>query len=128
MSSLDPDDASQLLLLDVGQIKLPPKDTEIEFSSVAEPIDVLRLVSSILQVGDALNLQFRPNRFGTHVLNISIEDPEMGIIAGRSVVIEVSRDLRYYAKTVGAKAVGYAGAALSFIGIGMGSLFSLIQL
>ncbi len=128
MSSLDPDDASQMLLLDVGQIKLPPQDSELKFSSTTEPIDVLRLVSSILQVGDALNLQFRSNRFGTHVLNISIEDPDRGIISGRSVVIEVSRDLRYYAKTVGAKAVGYAGAALSFIGIGIGSLFSLIKL
>lgn len=125
MSSLDPDDASQLLLLDVGEIELPPKDVSLEFSSSTKPFDVLRLVSSILQVGDVLNLQFRPNRSGTHVLNISIDDPEDGIIMGRSVVIEVRRDLRYFAKTVGAKVLGYAGAAVSFIGISMGSLVGL---
>ncbi len=128
MSSLDPDDASQILLLDIGKLELPPKDTIIEFSSSTEPIDVLRLVSSILQVGDVLNLQFRPNRSGTHVLNISINDPDRGIIAGKSVVIEVRRDLRYFAKTVGAKVLGYAGAAISFIGIGMGSLVGLFGL
>lgn len=125
MSSLDPDDASQMLLLDTGELELPPQGTTLKFSSSTEPIDILRLVSSIFQVGDVLNLQFRPNRSGTHVLNISIEDPDRGIITGRSVVIDVSRDLRYFAKTVGAKVLGYAGAAISFIGIGMGSLVSL---
>ncbi|MHA2244474.1 MAG: hypothetical protein ACXADY_05855 [Candidatus Hodarchaeales archaeon] len=125
MSSLDPDDASQLLLLDIGKLELPPEDTTIEFSSSTQPIDILRLVSSILQVGDILNLQFRPNRTGTHVLNISINDPDRGILTGKSVVIEVRRDLRYFAKTVGAKVLGYAGAAISFIGIGMGSLVGL---
>ncbi len=125
MSSLDPDDASQMLLLDTGELELPTQDIPLEFSSSTEPIDVLRLVSSILQVGDVLNLQFRPNRSGTHVLNISIDDPDRGIITGRSVVIEVRRDLRYFAKTVGAKILGYAGAAISFIGIGMGSLVGL---
>jgi hypothetical protein len=126
MSSLDPDDASQILLLDIGDLELPPKDAHLEFSSSTEQFDVLRLVSSILQVGDVLNMQFRPNRSGTHVLNISIDDPESGIITGRSVVIEVSRDLRYFIRTVGAKVLGYAGAALSFIGISMGSLMRLI--
>ena len=87
-------------------------------------MDVLRLVSSILQVGDAVNLQFRPNRFGTHVLNISVEDQE-GIISGRSIVISVQRDLKFYVKTMGAKALGYVGAALSFIGIGLGALFGI---
>ena len=128
MSSLDPDDASQILLLDIGNLELPPKDTILDFSSSTEPIDVLRLVSSILQVGDVLNLQFRPNRSGTHVLNISINDPDRGIITGKSVVIEVRRDLRYFLKTVGAKVLGYAGAAISFIGIGMGSLVGLFGL
>ena len=125
MTSLDPDDASQMLLLDIGKLELPPKDTIIEFSSSTKPIDILRLVSSILQVGDILNLQFRPNRSGTHVLNISINDPDRGIITGKSVVIEVRRDLRYFAKTVGAKVLGYAGAAISFIGIGLGSLVGI---
>ena len=125
MSSLDPDDASQMITLDIGALDLPPKDILLEFSSSTEPFDVLRLVSSILQVGDVLSMQFRPNRSGTHVLNISIDDPESGIITGRSVVIEVSRDLRYFAKTVGAKVLGYVGAAISFIGISMGSLVGL---
>ena len=125
MSSLDPDDASQMLLLDIGELELPPKDIILKFSSSTEPIDVLRIVSSILQVGDVLNLQFRPNRSGTHVLNISIDDPEIGIITGRSVVIDVSRDLRYFLKTVGGKVLGYAGAAVSLIGISMGSLVGL---
>ncbi|MFX0014871.1 MAG: hypothetical protein ACFFB2_00275 [Promethearchaeota archaeon] len=128
MSSLDPDDASQILLLDVSDLVLPSNGTILEFSSSTEPIDVLRLVSTILQIGDTLNLQFRPNRFGTHVLNISVGDPERGIITGRSVVIEVHRDLRYYAKTVGAKALGYIGAAVSLIGISMGSLVGLLQM
>ncbi len=125
MSSLDPDDASQTLLLDEGRISLPPEGSVLEFSSTTVPIDILRLVSDILQVGDAINLQFRPNRFGTHVLNISVDESDRGIIIGRSVVIEVHRDIAYYAKSVGAKALGYAGAALSFIGIGMGSLVGL---
>lgn len=128
MSSLDPDDASQMLLLDVGELTLPPKGTTLDFSSTTEPIDLLRLVSAILQVGDTINLQFRPNRFGTHVLNISIEDPDKGIITGRSVVVEVHRDLTYYAKTVGAKALGYVGVAVSLIGISMGSLVGLLQM
>ncbi len=126
MSSLDPDDASQTLLLDQSNIVFPSNDTVLEFSSSKSPVDVLKLVSAILQVGDALNLQFRPNRFGTHVLNISVADPENGIISGRSVVVDVSRDIRYYMKTVGAKALGYAGAAISFIGIGLGSLIGLL--
>ncbi|MFX1282657.1 MAG: hypothetical protein ACFFB5_03345 [Promethearchaeota archaeon] len=125
MSSLDPDDASQILLLDEGKIYLPPEGSVLEFSSTTALIDTLRLVSDILQVGDAINLQFRPNRNGTHVLNIFVEDPERGIITGRSVVVEVHRDLRFYAKTLGAKALGYIGAAVSLIGISMGSLVSL---
>ena len=123
MSSLDPDDASQTLLLDSSSIKLPEVEQSLNISSSTESMDVLRLVSSILQVGDAMNLQFRPNRFGTHVLNISVEDEE-GIISGRSIVVSVQRDLMFYAKTMGAKALGYAGAAISFIGIGLGALFS----
>ena len=125
MSSLDPDDASQILLLDIGALDIPTKDTLLEFSSSTQEFDVLRLVSSILQVGDVLSMQFRPNRSGTHVINISIDDPESGIITGKSVVIEVSRDLRYFVKTVGAKVLGYVGAAISFIGISMGSLVGL---
>ncbi|MHA2299301.1 MAG: hypothetical protein ACXAEU_21675 [Candidatus Hodarchaeales archaeon] len=128
MTSLDPDNASQMLLLDEGNLTLPQKGSVLKFSSTTEPVDVLRLVSAILQIGDTLSLQFRPNRFGTHVLNISVEDPERGIITGRSVVVEVKRDLRYYAKTVGAKALGYAGAAVSLIGISMGSIISLLQI
>jgi hypothetical protein len=126
MSSLDPDDASQKMLLDSSNINLPSEDVTLEFSSSKSPVDMLTLVSAILQVGDAINLQFRPNRFGTHVLNISVADPENGIISGRSVVVEVQRDLSYYLKTVGAKALGYAGAAVSFIGIGLGSLVGIL--
>lgn len=77
-------------------------------------------------MGDAINLQFRPNRTGTHVLNISVEDDE-GIIQGRSIVISVQRDLMFYLKTMGAKALGYAGAAVSFIGIGLGSFAGLLR-
>jgi hypothetical protein len=126
MGGLDPDDASQTLLLDPSTIKLPVTDQKLKFSSSSNPVDLLRLVSSILQVGDAINLQFRPNRTGTHVLNISVEDKE-GIIAGRSIVISVQRDLKFYVKTVGAKALGYAGAAVSFIGIGLGSFAGLLR-
>ncbi len=127
MSSLDPDDASQVILLDRCKLILPSDDTNLEFSSSKSPVDMLKVVSAILQVGDALNLQFRPNRFGTHVLNISVADSEKGIISGRSVVIGVHRDLSYYVKTLGAKALGYIGAAVSFIGIGLGSLVGLLQ-
>jgi hypothetical protein len=126
MGGLDPDDASQSLLLDPSNIKLPVTDQKLKFSSSSNPIDLLRLVSSILQVGDAINLQFRPNRTGTHVLNISVEDNE-GIIEGRSIVISVQRDLKFYLKTLGAKALGYAGAAISFIGIGLGSFAGLLR-
>jgi len=125
MGGLDPDDASQTLLLDSSKISLPTTDQKLKFSSSSDPIDVLRLVSAILQVGDAINLQFRPNRTGTHVLNVLLEDND-GIIAGRSIVISVQRDLIFYAKTMGAKALGYAGAAISFIGIGLGSFAGLM--
>ncbi|MHA1513838.1 MAG: hypothetical protein ACTSRJ_07265 [Candidatus Hodarchaeales archaeon] len=125
MGGLDPDDASQSLSLDSSNIKLPSTDQKLNFSSSNDPIDVLRLVSAILQVGDAINLQFRPNRTGTHVLNISVEDND-GIIAGRSIVISVQRDIMFYLKTMGAKALGYVGAAVSFIGIGLGSLSGLL--
>jgi hypothetical protein len=121
MSSLDPDDVSQTILLDSSSIKLPAPGKKLMISSSTESMDVLRLVSSILQIGDAMNLQFRANRFGTHVLNISVGD-ENGIISGRSVVVSVYRDPMYYIKTMGAKALGYVGAALSFIGIGLGAL------
>ncbi|MHA1993137.1 MAG: hypothetical protein ACW97Z_01185 [Candidatus Hodarchaeales archaeon] len=124
MSSLDPDDASQTLLLDSNSIKLPEVGQRLHLSSSTESIDVLRLVSSILQVGDTMNLQFRPNRFGTHVLNISVED-ERGIISGRSIVVSVYRDPTFYIKTMGAKALGYVGAAISFIGIGLGALIGI---
>jgi hypothetical protein len=126
MDGVDPYDASQSLLLDSNNIKIPTTDQKLKFSSTNDPIDVLRLVSSILQVGDAINLQFRPNRTGTHVLNISVDD-EDGIIAGRSIVISVQRDLIFYAKSMGAKVLGYAGAAVSFIGIGLGSFAGLIN-
>ncbi len=121
MSSLDPDDASQTILLDSGSIKLPEEGEKLSISSSTESMDVLRLVTSILQIGDALNLQFRPNRFGTHVLNISVED-EQGMISGRSIVVSVYRDPMFYIKTMGAKALGYIGAAVSFIGIGLGAI------
>lgn len=124
MTSLDPDDASQKILLDPSNIKLPENIDTLEISASTEQYDVLRIVSAILQVGDAINLQFRPNRFGTHVLNVSIEDEE-GVIAGRSIVVSVQRDLMFYLKTVGAKALGYVGAAISFIGIGLGSFITL---
>ena len=124
MSSLDPDDASQTILLDSSSIKLPEEGEKMLISSSTASIDVLRLVSSLLQIGDAMNLQFRPNRFGTHVLNISVED-EQGIISGRSIVVSVYRDPMFYMKTMGAKALGYVGAALSFIGIGLGALIGI---
>lgn len=126
MSSLDPDDASQSLKLDVGKLMIPPKEIHLDFSSSIEPVDVLRLVSGILQIGDAMTLQFRPNRFGTHVLNISIDEAEQGIIAGSSIVLNVHRDLNYYVRTLGAKIVGYVGAVISFIGIGLGSLTGIL--
>lgn len=122
MSSLDPDDASQDLLLDEGTLTIPPVDTHLEFSSSTEPHDVLRLVSGILQVGDAISLQFRPNRHGTHVVNIVLSTDAEGILSGKSVVITVQRDLVHYFKVLGAKMIGYAGAALSFIGISWGGI------
>jgi hypothetical protein len=125
MSSLDPDDASQDLLLDEGSLIIPPAGTHLKFSSTAEPLDALRLVSGILQVGDAISLQFRPNRHGTHVVNVVLSTESEGILSGKSVVITVHRDLVHYFKVLGAKMIGYAGAALSFIGIGLGSLSSL---
>ncbi len=127
MSSLDPDDTSQTLLLDPNEIILPPLDQNLKFSSSKDTFDILTLVSAILQVGDTLNLQFRPNRFGTHVLNVSLEDDIQGVISGRSVVVSVYRDPKYYAKTVGAKLLGYVGAAVSFIGIGLGSFVGLLS-
>ncbi|MHA2053895.1 MAG: hypothetical protein ACW99F_09875 [Candidatus Hodarchaeales archaeon] len=128
MSGLDPDDASQTLMLDSNKISVPPSGQKLKFSSSEESYDVLRLVSAILQVGDTLNLQFRPNRFGTHVLNLSLEDEIQGAISGRSVVVSVVRDPKYYAKTVGAKLLSYLGVAISFIGIGLGSVVGLFGL
>jgi hypothetical protein len=124
MSSLDPDDASQTILLDSSSIRLPEEGEKLLISSSTASVDVLRLVSSILQIGDSMNLQFRPNRFGTHVLNISVED-EQGIISGRSIVVSVYRDPMYYVKTMGAKVLGYVGAAVSFIGIGLGAIIGI---
>ena len=124
MSSLDPDDASQTLLLDSNSMRLPEVGQKLKISSSTESMDVLRLVSSILQIGDAMNLQFRANRFGTHALNLAIED-ERGIISGRSIIVSVYRDPMFYVKTMGAKALGYIGAALSFIGIGLGAIMGI---
>ncbi|MFW9854206.1 MAG: hypothetical protein ACFFFG_04070 [Candidatus Thorarchaeota archaeon] len=127
MSSLDPDDASQTLLLDEGTLEIPSTDTHLEFTSTTEPVDVLGLVSGILQVGDAISLQFRPNRHGTHVVNVAMSTETEGILSGKSVVITVHRDLVHYFKVLGAKLIGYVGAALSFIGISLGSLSSIFS-
>lgn len=124
MSSLDPDDPSQVITLDKSELKLP-ENSVIKFHN-SESVDVLNLVSAIMQIGDTISFQFRPNRNGTHIMNLSISNDEKGLIDGRSMVIDVKRDIKYYAKTMGAKVLSYVGAALSFIGISMGSLMTII--
>lgn len=87
--------------------------------------DVLGELSDILQVGDAVQLQFRPNRFGTHVFNLSLEEGE-ATRWGKVVNVEVRRDLKWYTTKVGPKVGTYLGTAFSLLGMVGGSILGLL--
>ncbi|MFX1534571.1 MAG: hypothetical protein ACFFDI_10150 [Promethearchaeota archaeon] len=76
-----------------------------------EGLDVLDLVTRILQVGDAFWFQFRPNRFGFHPVNLEIYE-ENHQIAAKSLSVMVKIDFRYLAKTYGGRLAALIGAAV----------------
>lgn len=123
-TSIDPESFEYELYLDTYTKEAEIKADKLPFLST-DKNDAITAASELLQIGDALWLQFKPNRLGTHVINVSIEEPGKGVISGETIYIDVKRDLNYLLKTYGSKIGTYAGAAISAIGLSFGSLLSV---
>lgn len=111
-TSIEPESFEYELYLDTYTKEAEIKADKLPFLAT-DKNDAITAASELLQIGDAIWLQFKPNRLGTHVLNISIEEPGKGVISGETVYIDVKRDLNYLLKTYGSKIGTYAGAAIS---------------
>ncbi len=77
--------------------------------------DVLRVLSRILQVGDAYWLQFLPRTYGETIINVSVNEEGKGQIFGQTNVISLKRDVRFFTKTYGGR-VGILGGLLAPLG------------
>jgi hypothetical protein len=81
-----------------------------------QQMDIVGLVSTILQVGDAVWFQIYKSRFGYHIYNIRVEEEEKGSVFGSSMKIQLSRDLLFYAQQYGGKLSALGGAIVPVFG------------
>ncbi|MFW9915198.1 MAG: hypothetical protein ACFFGZ_06260 [Candidatus Thorarchaeota archaeon] len=91
----------------------------LEFSS-SEGLDVVGLLSQILQIGDAVWFQVYRSRIGKHIFRVSLEEPGQGAVYGSSLTVSIVRDLGFYARAYGGRLSALAGIALPFLGAFVG--------
>lgn len=95
------------------------KVDSLEFTSETD-LDIVGLLSRILQIGDAVWFQVYRSRVGKHVFRISLEEPDHGVVYGTSLTVSVIRDLAFYARTYAGRVSALVGIALPFLGLGLG--------
>jgi hypothetical protein len=78
--------------------------------------DIVGVVSSILQVGDAVWFQIYKSRFGYHIYNIRVEEEGKGSVFGSSMKIQLARDLLFYFQQYGGKLSALGGAIIPVVG------------
>jgi hypothetical protein len=88
---------------------------ELQFIS-DQKMDIVGLVSTILQVGDAVWFQIYKSRFGYHIYNIRVEEEGKGSVFGSSMKIQLARDLLYYVQQYGGKISALGGAIVPVVG------------
>ena len=80
----------------------------------ATEVDVLTLLTNILQVGDAVWFRFKPSGFGFKVITVQAEE-EGGKAFGKSLEMKFTKSISFYVKAYLPKISGLAGVALPAI-------------
>ncbi|MFX0087393.1 MAG: hypothetical protein ACFFAU_17215 [Candidatus Hodarchaeota archaeon] len=75
-------------------------------------IDILGILSRILQIGDAVWFTFERKSYKSHLFHLSISEGDKGSIFGETVSINVTRDLMFYIRTYGGKLSAISGLIL----------------
>ncbi len=73
----------------------------------ADELDILEVLTKILQVGDAYWLQIKPKAYGDTIISVSVSENNHKI-AGTNQIVKLNRDLAFIVKSYGSK--------LSFLG------------
>ncbi|MCY3414670.1 MAG: hypothetical protein INQ03_23675 [Candidatus Heimdallarchaeota archaeon] len=82
---------------------------------IADGEDILSLLSTILQVGDAIWFRFKPNGFGFKVVTIQAEEEVSGMVMGRSIEMKFTKSISWYVKTFAPKLSALGGIALPVV-------------
>ncbi|MFQ5980335.1 MAG: hypothetical protein ACE5OZ_19540 [Candidatus Heimdallarchaeota archaeon] len=85
--------------------------------------DVVRLLSRILQMSDAIWVQFLPRVYGQTILNVKIEEPGKGIVFGTTSDVALKRDFRFFAKTYGGRVSVLGGLLVPALNLFGGFIF-----
>ncbi len=88
--------------------------SSLKFSSENE-VDILTVLSKILQIGDAAWFSFTRNTFAKHLFSISIQE-EGSCIYSRALTINVARDIKFYITEYGGRISALGGLAAPAIG------------
>ncbi len=123
--TLEPDQVKKLFSLDPSR-NFKIKSKNLSFLTKGGE-DIVGSLSQILQIGDALWLQFLPLKYGPHVLNVDVEENSESRFS-RSAIIYVKRDIKFFLKSYGGRATALSGMMLPMFkvlvaGLGIGFLF-----
>jgi hypothetical protein len=104
---------------DTYGIALDEAECDIKSDSlpfISEEEDLVGVLSRILQVGDAVWFQLIRKTYTSHLFNIRVSEDGIISIFGKSLEIELRRDINYYISQYGGKLSALAGAILPVIG------------
>jgi hypothetical protein len=77
--------------------------------------DILSILSTILQVGDAVWFRFKPTGFGFRVITIQAEEEKTGRVFGQSMEMKFTKSISWYFKSYAPKLSALGGVLLPVI-------------
>jgi hypothetical protein len=112
INSLHPYQQDVHIELDVLTDPFPPTQPKL----IDEGYDILSLLSSLLQVGDAIWFRLQPLGFGHRVVSIYAEEEGSQSTMGTSFEIRFVKPISWYLKSYGPKLSALGSLAMPFLG------------
>ena len=109
--SIHPDRQEISITLDPQTDPYPKEQPEF----IAEGDDILSILATLLQVGDAVWLRFKPKGFGFKVITIQAEEEGTGNVMGQSIEMKFTKSIGWYVSTFAPKLTAVGGLALPFL-------------
>ncbi|MHA2329020.1 MAG: hypothetical protein ACXACR_10920, partial [Candidatus Hodarchaeales archaeon] len=84
--------------------------------------DIIGILSKILQIGDAVWFTIERKSFKSHLFHLGINEGEKGSIFGKTITVDVTRDINFYIKAYGGRISALSGVILPVGSIILSSL------